>query len=103
MNLCPFIHRKHSLSYGFWLFSEKVTVPSILFLKVISYHVYTYLGFPGGSDGKESAYNVGDPGLTPGLERSPAEGNGYPFLPGEFHGRGPGGVWSMGLQRVRHD
>ena len=34
-------------------------------------------GFPGGSAGKESACNVGDPGLIPGLGRSPREGNGY--------------------------
>jgi len=31
----------------------------------------------GDSDGKESACNVGDPGLIPGLGRSPGEGNGY--------------------------
>ena len=37
------------------------------------------LGFPGGSDGKESACNAGDLGLIPGLGRSPGEGNGYPF------------------------
>ena len=37
------------------------------------------LGFPGGSDGKESACNAGDPGSTPGLGRSPGEGKGYPF------------------------
>ena len=36
-------------------------------------------GFPGGSDGKESAWNAGDPGLTPGLGRFPEEGNGNPF------------------------
>ena len=44
--------------------------------------------FPGGSDSKASAYNAGDPGLTPGLGRSPGEGNGQAtplFLPGEFH------------------
>ena len=34
------------------------------------------LGFPGGSEGKESACNAGDPGLIPGLRRSPGEGNG---------------------------
>ena len=33
----------------------------------------------GGSDGKESACNAGDPGLSPGSERSPGEGNGYPL------------------------
>ena len=37
------------------------------------------LGFPGGSDGKESAYNAGDPGSIPASGRSSGEGNGYPF------------------------
>ena len=37
------------------------------------------VGFPGGSDGKESAYKVGDPGLIPGSGRSPGEGNGSPL------------------------
>ena len=48
-------------------------------------------GFLGGLDGKESACNVGDPGLIPGLGRSPGEGSGYPlqylFLPRQFHGQ----------------
>ena len=35
--------------------------------------------FPGGSDGKESACNAGDPGSIPGLRRSPGEENGNPF------------------------
>ena len=35
------------------------------------------LGFPGGSAGKDSACNVGDLGLIPGLGRSPGEGHGY--------------------------
>ena len=35
--------------------------------------------FPGGSDGKASVYNAGDPGLIPGLGRSPGEGNGNPL------------------------
>ena len=37
---------------------------------------------PGGSDGKESACSVRDPGLIPGSGRSPGE-----FLTGEFHGQ----------------
>ena len=32
-----------------------------------------------GSDGKESACSAGDPGLIPGLGRSPGEGNGSPL------------------------
>ena len=37
-----------------------------------------HLGFPGGSDGKESAYNSGNLGSIPGSRRSPGEGNGNP-------------------------
>ena len=37
------------------------------------------LGFPGGSDGKESACHAGDLGLIPGLERSPGGGHGNPL------------------------
>ena len=39
----------------------------------------TLEGFPGGSDGKESACNAGHPGSIPGWGRSPGEGNGYTF------------------------
>ena len=35
--------------------------------------------FPGGSDGKASAYNAGDLGSIPGLGRTLGEGNGNPF------------------------
>ena len=45
-----------------------------------------YKGFPGGSDGKESACNAGDPGSIPGSGISPGEGNGNPFLPVKSHG-----------------
>ena len=38
-----------------------------------------FLGFSCGSAGKESACNVGDLGLIPGLGRSPGEGKGYPL------------------------
>ena len=42
--------------------------------------MYVYIwGFPGGSDGKESACNAGDLGLIPGFGRSLGEGNGYPL------------------------
>ena len=38
------------------------------------------MGFPGGSDGKESTCNTGDSGSIPRLGRSPGEGNGYPIM-----------------------
>ena len=37
------------------------------------------MGFPGGSAGRESAYNAVDPDLIPGLGRSSGEGVGYPL------------------------
>ena len=41
--------------------------------------IISYGGFPGGSDGKESACNAGDLGSIPGLGRSPGEENGNPL------------------------
>ena len=46
---------------------------------IISFYLYQSLGFPGGSEVKASACNVGDPGLIPGSGRSPGEGNGNPL------------------------
>ena len=44
------------------------------------YHILTYiLGFPGGSEGKASACNVGDPGSIPGSGRSPVKWNCNPL------------------------
>ena len=40
---------------------------------------YYFLGFLGGSDSKQSAYNVGDLGSIPGLERSPGGGYSNPL------------------------
>ena len=42
-------------------------------------NINLYKGFPGGSDGKESACSAGDTGSIPGSGRSPGEGNGNPF------------------------
>ena len=55
---------------------------------------------------KESAYNAGNPGSSPGLGRSPGEGNGNPFqysCLGNPWTEEPGRLQSMGLQRVRHN
>ena len=43
------------------------------------YSCLLLLGFPGGSNGKESACNTGDLGPIPGLGRSPGERKGYPL------------------------
>ena len=63
-------------------------------------------GFPGGSDGKASACNVGDPGSIPGLGRSSGEGMAIHSstlawkIPWTEE---PDRLQSMGLQRVGHD
>ena len=65
------------------------------------------MGFPGRSEGKESAFNAGEMGLIPWLRRSPWRREWQlttVFLPGDFHGqRSLVGYKSLGLQRVRHD
>ena len=51
------------------------------------------MGFPGGSDCKESACSVGDLGLIPSLGRSPGGGHGNPLQYSCLenpHGRGAG-------------
>ena len=64
------------------------------------------MGFPGGSDGKESTCNVGDLGSIPGLGRSPGGRNGNPLQ--YSSGESPwteelGELQSMGLQTVGHN
>ena len=65
-----------------------------------------FLGFPGGSDGKESACSAGELGSIPGQE-DPLRRAWQPtpvFLAGEsLWTEEPGGLQSMGLQRVGHD
>ena len=62
--------------------------------------------FPGGSEGKESACNVGDPGSTPGSGSSPGEGNGNPLQYSCLENPMDRGVWQAtvhGVTRVGHD
>ena len=50
-------------------------------------------GFPGGSGGKESALNAGDPGSIPGSGRYPGEGNGNPLQYSCLENPMDGGAW----------
>ena len=53
-------------------------------------HLKGFGGFPGGSDGEESAWNAGDLGLIPELGKIPWRREWLPtpvFLPGESHGQ----------------
>ena len=57
------------------LLSKQILVLAFIDLNFLQF----FRDFPGGSDGKASAYNSGDPGSFPGSGRSPAEGNGNPL------------------------
>ena len=63
-------------------------------------------GFPGGYVHKESTCNAGDPGVIPGLGRSPGEGNSNPLQFSCLENPTDRGAWwlqSVGSQRVRHN
>ena len=51
------------------------------------------MDFPGDSDGKMSAYKVGDPGSIPGRGKSPGEGNGDPLQYSCLKNPMDGGTW----------
>ena len=57
-------------------------------------------GFPGGSEGKVSTCNAGDPGLIPGLGRSPGEGNGNPLQYSCLENPTDGGAWWVTVHGV---
>ena len=59
------------------------------------------VGFPGGSDGKEHACNVGDPGSIPGLGRSPGEGNGNPLQYSHLENPMDRGAWRVAKSQTQ--
>ena len=58
------------------------------------------MGFPCGSDGKESSYNVGDTGSIPGSGRSPEEGHGYPLQDSCLENTMDRGAWWATVHEV---
>ena len=78
---------------------------SQVYSKEIQLHIYMYLlffsgwAFPGDSNSKESACNVGDPGLNPGSGRSP-ERNGNPFQNSCLENSMDRGAWWDTVHRV---
>ena len=58
------------------------------------------MGVPGGSVGKESACNAGDPGSIPVLGRSPGEGNGYTVQYSCLENSMDRGAWQTTVHRV---
>ena len=85
---------------------HKILLPMIGIILKLSDNIWALYNVPGGSDGKASAYNAGDPVSIPGLGRSPGEGNGtlssllawkIPWM------EEPGRLQSMGSPRLRFD
>ena len=58
------------------------------------------MGFPGGSDGKESACSVEDPSSNPRLGRSPGEGNGNPLQYSFLENPMDRGTWQATIHGV---
>ena len=67
---------------------------------IFSENIYHQLGFPGGSEVKASACNVGDLGSIPGSGRSPGEGNGNPLQYSCLENPMDGGAWWATVHRV---
>ena len=57
-------------------------------------------GFPGGTDGKESAYTVGEPGSISGLRRSPGKGKDNPLQYSGLENPMDRGAWKATVHGV---
>ena len=79
---------------NYWTYLFKFKVRYIILIYMLS------LGFPSGSDGKESACSAGDPGSIPGSRRSPGEGNGNPLQYSCLKNPMDGGVWQATVHEV---
>ena len=62
-----------------WAITECFLLSNFNMRKILLFQATVILGFPAGSDGKESACNAGDPSSIPGSGTSPREGKGYPL------------------------
>ena len=67
---------------------------------LVFYVCICHMGFPDGSDGKESACNAGGLGLIPGSGRSPGEENGNPLQYSCLGNPMDRGAWSATVQGV---
>ena len=60
----------------------------------------TFMGFPGGLEGKVSTCNAGDPGSIPESGRSPGEGNGNPLQYSCLENPMDRGTWEAAVHGV---
>jgi len=101
-----FLVRKLYIFYSL-TFITIVMIPNKYFcIPLHEYRNTVFRGFPGGSEVKVSARDVGDPGSIPGSGRSPGEGNGSPLQYSSWRipwMEEPGRLQSMGSKRVGHN
>ena len=83
-----------------WTFQADLAISSFQFqgsipglARSLEEEMETHWDFPGGSEGKPSVYNVGDPCSIPGLGRSPGEGNANPLQCSCLGNPMDGGAW----------
>jgi len=75
----PFVEEPHLFVYcHFLIYIVKIYSLCLKFLNGFGLALLRFMGFPCGSDGKESACSPGDPSSFPESGRSPWEGNDYP-------------------------
>ena len=72
----------------------------VIFSSVTIQNITSTVGFPGGSDGKESACSAGDLSSIPGLGRSPGEVNGYSLQYSGLENSMNRGVWHATVHGV---
>ena len=89
-----FLCMVHNLDSWFLVYQYPVIPASFVEKTLLSpLNCICILDFPGGSDSKVSACNVGDLGSTPGLGRSPGAGNGNPLQYSCLKNPMDGGTW----------
>ena len=74
-----------------WMTTEAPV--SVFYLECLKTYFQTFLGFPGGSESKESTCNAQDPGSIPGPGRSPGRGHGDPLQYSCLENPMDGGAW----------
>ena len=72
----------------------------LYYLSILYRVVCVFWDFPSGSDGKAFAYNAGDLGSMPGLERSPGKGNGTRLRYSCLENPMDGAAWEGTVHRV---
>ena len=79
LSLKPFLISFPQTDFTFSFLHPICPLPKVYYSVDELHYLFVSCDFPGGSDGKASAYNVGDPGSIPGSGRSPGEGKGNPL------------------------